>query len=179
MLTDTEKKRLINREKETDAAVTHRTDLIARTKLQRWIKDIPDVLFILNHLPKKQLTRIISDTTVFQLWYLSEKLMKILSFRPIWGQINAPDKWVIKTNHGERAATDKDINRSIFIDAHRRTISTFWGWSDPAQMAAGLIQISPEERSYQIRATGAEPEKVRAALDRVRKAITPEGEPPK
>ncbi len=179
MLTETERERLINREKEKDTAITHRNDLIARTKLQKWIDDIPDILFILEHLPERQIKKKIVDGNAFQLQYISEILMKILDFSPIRGQINAPDKWMIKTNRVEREATNEDITRSVLVDAHRRTLFKFSDLIDPATIAAEWLLISPEERKYRIRASGAEPEKIKEALDRVLEAMKPKGEPPK
>lgn len=176
MLTTKERDRLINREKEGNIAITHRNDLIVRTKLQKWIDDIPDILFILEHLPERQLKKKLVDSNVFQLQYISEKLMELLDFKPIFGPLDMPEEWIVKTKRGERKATDEDIQRSILVNAHRLTLGKFSNTFDPAVTASEWLQISSEERMYRIQASGSEPEKIKNALERVLKAIKPKEE---
>ena len=112
MLTDKEKERLDNRETET-ASVRARNELVIRNKLGAWLNGLDDVLFILEHLPEKQLrTVFVDDGLVYRIFDLAKISPSLRQFTPVYG---SPKKPIVVENEKSRAATITDLNRARYV----------------------------------------------------------------
>jgi hypothetical protein len=129
MLTDLEKDRLINRYSE-NSHTRSTNDTRIRKKLQAWMREIPDIMFILHHLPQEQLDKVISDDDVISFLELGfvAQVMKI--FCPVFGDLEKPEEWKIldwnvvgeALKYGDedrdllfRPAEERDIARAVML----------------------------------------------------------------
>jgi hypothetical protein len=144
MLTNIERERLENRGS-IDSATRARNELIVRNKLEKWLNDSLDADIIMDHLPEKQIKKLLTDGHAFILLSVAIKTMSLLDFRPVEGNITNPDSWHITTEEidreseerkfNTRPATDIDIARSILMDCYLDEINGFVSKSDPAVYA--------------------------------------------
>lgn len=162
LLAPMERERLITRESLKDAKNRATNDLRVRKKLIAWLKNVPDVLLILEKLPKEQTASVLSDEDVYKLLKLTEETIRVREFTPIEGRIVWP-KWV--SQKGE--ATDLDIWRSLKLYRHvNRLVKDFFGRRNPLADWEVLVQMEKTE-GFRERIS---PEEKRG-MDRIRHAI--------
>jgi hypothetical protein len=126
LLTEKERERLINRQDTTDKKTRAANDIRVRKKLAAWLKNIPDVLLILEKLPKDQTNAVLSDEDIFTFFNLTEKAIHVRGFSLIEGRISWP-KW--SGYSGE--VTDLDIWRSWHLHKHIHKLLDFHGHRNP------------------------------------------------
>ena len=122
LLTETEKERLNTRNAMSDKKTRSANDARVRKKLLAWLKNIPDVLLILNKLPEDQIRDVFPDNDIFKLFKLTEKAIHIKDFTQIDGRI-MDERWI--GYNGE--VTDLDIWRSGNLQHHIRNLIEFNG----------------------------------------------------
>lgn len=118
LLSDLERDRLLNRDS-LDRHTRVTNDVRVRKKLLDWLKEVDDVLLVIDKLPKDSIQKTIDDKPIFDLMYSAINLMKAKDFRPITGEIGNPESWhrVVKKDSMfedsiKTPATDADIVRS-------------------------------------------------------------------
>jgi len=83
MLTEKQKDRLVNREKYVGDRALHQTDIKVRRRLVAFLKELQDIRFIVDHLPDRQLTRILEPVHLDDLYSFSETIALKLGIVPI------------------------------------------------------------------------------------------------
>ena len=125
MLSELERDRLVNRRTQTprDRATN---DMRVRKKLSAWLKNVPDVLLILEKLPDDQIRDVLTDNDIFQLFRVNERLVDIKGFTPIIGRLT-DEKWI--GHFGE--VGDLDIWRAFQLHQHITRLGLFSGNGGP------------------------------------------------
>jgi hypothetical protein len=162
LLTEMEKDRLINRVNMKDKKARAANDIRVKKKLSAWLKNIPDILLILDKLPEDQIREELTDNDVFNLFKLTETAMYILKFSPIDGRIY-DERW-ISTQPG--GATDLDIWRSRHNYNHIGRMYDFLGHRNPI---IDFDNLEPLEKHPEFRDKISTEE--RRGMDRIRSAI--------
>jgi hypothetical protein len=143
-----------------------------RKKLSAWLKDISDVLLIVDKLPEDQVREVVSDNDIFNLFKLTETSMGISIFSPVEGRI-WDERW-ISTRPG--GATDLDISRSFNTYNHVKRMYNFLGLKNPIIDFDNLERLE-RDPDFRDRLT----EEERRGIDRIRQVIATKTseEPPK
>jgi hypothetical protein len=171
MLSSTERKRLSSRSMEgMDSQIKASNDSRVRKKLAMWLnEDLYDV-FLSLELPEDQLKRIFNDHQVFMLLYLVKKMLELLDFRAIYGELDNPDGWKVPNKPGEvepnRLIEDQDIWRAFFLGKHIDGLLDFYGRENPFSNLA-LIMKMDADKDLHDRVTEGE----RKGLERVKLAL--------
>jgi len=147
-------------------------DIRVKKKLAAWLKNIPDVLLILDKLPEDQIREELSDKDVFDLFKLTDASMGILNFSPIDGRI-WDERWISSQPGG---ATDLDIWRSWHTYNHVGKMYDYLGHKNPI---IDFDNLEPLEKEPEFRDKLTKDE--RRGIDRIRRAIAAKTseEPPK
>lgn len=92
LLSAMEKERLSNRHLDPSLpkeevkrlmGIRKRNDLIVKNKLRAWLEDCKDVMFILKHLPVRQIKKMVTDDDAYALLENAIALLDILDFVPV------------------------------------------------------------------------------------------------
>ena len=153
LLSDLERGRLTKRET-LDRHTRTTNDVRVKRKLAAWLDNISDVMLILQHLPKDQSRRAITDDQIFNLLDIIGATMKIAQFAPVEGDIEVLEKWMA----GNQPATDIDIYRSYRLHNPLNLLLRFLtkpGGSNPIDKI-GLLMMMRADPRYQSRITAAE-----------------------
>jgi len=150
LLTEKERLRLVNRRDTDDKKIRAANDIRAKKKLSAWLKNIPDVLLILEKLPDDQIRDVLADNDIFKLFKLTEIAVDIQGFTPILGRLT-DEKWI--GHFGE--VGDIDIWRASQLRRHMTRLDFFGGNSGPMidmeifeqkEKHSDLYTLSAEER---------------------------------
>jgi hypothetical protein len=90
------------------------------------LKNTPDVLLILNNLLEDQIRDVLADSSIFDLFKLTEKAIDIKDFAPIDGRL-VDVRWI--GQNGE--VGDLDILRADNLQHHIKTLIEFNGHRNP------------------------------------------------
>jgi hypothetical protein len=173
LLTQLERDRLVSRNRKTIAA----NDARVQRKLSAWLRNVPDVLSVLKHLPEDQKRAVLCDADIFAILELAERMLAIKEFRSIYGDFRAPANWGATDTCGDsrpyrcdpkslQPAKDIDISRSLALAAHIEKLQGFLGANNPITQYALTEQLVADPR-FDTHITEGD----RAGLARVRQAI--------
>jgi hypothetical protein len=150
LLTEKERLRLINRQDADDKKIRAANDIRAKKKLSSWLKNIPDVLLILDKLPEDYIREVLVDNDIFKLFKLTEKVIHIKDFTPIDGRL-VDESWI--GHNGE--VGDLDIWRASKLQSHIKKLIEFNGHRNPLidmeifeqkEKHSDLYNLTEEER---------------------------------
>lgn len=153
LLTDRERERLINRQSMEDKKLRSANDARVKKKLIAWLKNVPDVLLILNELPDDQKRTVINDADIYALLDVAEHMLRIKEFYSIYGDFKDPTNWGISPTIGDsrgwradpkslQKASDLDISRSLLLNDHIIAIRGFFGSNNPVTQYASTVQFA-------------------------------------
>lgn len=163
LLTKMERDRLNGRSEMKDKKARAANDIRVKKKLSAWLKNIPDILLILNRLPADQIREVLSDNDVFRLFKLTETAMSTLNFSPVDGRI-WDERWISSKPGG---ATDLDISRSYYTYEHVKEMYDFLGHRNPV---IDFDHLNPLENDPDFRDKITEEE--RRGIERIRRATS-------
>ncbi|NPV62822.1 MAG: hypothetical protein HPY61_09375 [Methanotrichaceae archaeon] len=177
LLTETERERLNNRRGMNDKKMRAANDARVRKKLTAWLKNIPDVLLILDKLPDDQKRDVISDMNIFALLEVVERMLYIKEFHSIYGEFRDPNHWGVTETCGDsrsyrvdtrslQSASDLDIARSEFLSEHVENIEGFLGSNNPVRQYSLTKQLADNPQFCDHLTDGD-----RAGLERVEEAL--------
>lgn len=160
MLSELERKRLQNRQF-LSSGVRGTNDTRVRKKLNKWLKDIPDVLLSLNSLAHDQLQRDLIDEHAYILLAVIESVLRVRDFRPIVGKIDDASNWKVpSTVKGEELPKDGDIYRSVMLHRHIEDLCIFYGQDNPISDYEMLVKMDADEK-FRDRITDDERESIK------------------
>jgi hypothetical protein len=176
LLTKTERDRLIDRQNMEDKKTRAANDVRVKRKLSAWLKNVPDVLLILKHLPEDQKRAVVNDEDIFVLLEVVERLLGIKEFHSIYGKFRDPANWGVTDICGDTKryrvdsrvlpkASDLDILRSLSLKDHLDKLDCFLGSDNPVGQFALTEQLDADPKFRHLIK-----DEDRAALDRVRQA---------
>lgn len=152
LLSDEERKRLSDRE--LDTATRKRNNLIVKRKIQNWLNQAEDLLFALENLTETQLENTVSDSQVFSLFKVTEKILDKLNFAPVEGTVDKPfvSWFVLPEAGGEvkvavRRAKESDYERNWKVQEHVKALRCSYH-SDPEKESSAYKNYR-EDREYQ------------------------------
>ena len=127
MLTDLQRERLENRDK-CDPKIRAYNDYGVAKKLTDQLKELEDIVFVLDHLPPSSLRRVVDDKAVETLFKITEQLLIVLGYRPIVTD--------------EKGAKSVDVNILLYDDAGKPTekLSAQRSANDIDEARAKLLQ---------------------------------------
>jgi hypothetical protein len=162
LLTKMERDRLNKRIEMIDKKARAANDIRVKKKLSAWLKNIPDILSILDKLPADQIREVLSDNDIYGLFKSTERSMNALSFSPVDGRL-WDERWLSSQPGG---ATDLDISRSYYTYEHVKGMYAFIGSRNPVIDFDNLERL---ERDPEFRDKVTKEE--RRGIERIRRAI--------
>lgn len=173
ILSDLERERLINREKNDCPGIN---DARVRKKLSNWTNTFEDIALIFEKLPPEQLKDLLDDDDVYFFLAVAERIMSILDFRPLDGELDKPDDWKVRISPVrrwddfspvekvvERPATEEDIKKTGTLNYLLDNIYKYYTPKNPVSKALCYTHINGFYKRL--------PESERTGVDRVLKAF--------
>ena len=140
-LTETQKRHLLSRE-DQPVAIRKNNEFAIRKHIEKFLQYCEDMKIVLDHLPENQIKRYLKDDHVYMFLRFAIRLMEIMEFRPIEGDVEDPDHWHVTTSWTDsknkelkfdsRPASIIDVDRNIELNSLLERLDRFVSSNDPA-----------------------------------------------